>query len=176
MSGLPWIKVWTAIGSHPKVQRLERELRVKDALGVVIRLWCWTADYAPTGDIPTADLAAAAKAARGDACRVPPADIINALVVAGFLDPTDLGARVHDWHEMQTVHVDADEKRKAAAAERQARYRARHGNASRNASRNAEGVTEKEKESEKEKLPKAANAVSVQLPAVLPFVVGGERP
>lgn len=155
MSGLPWIKVWTAIGDHPKVQRLERELRIKDALGVVIRLWCWTADYAPTGDIPTSDLAAAAKAARGEACRMPAPDIIDALVVAGLLDPTDLGARVHDWHEMQTVHVEAEEKRRTQARERQAKHRAKHGvthlrnrDVTRDVTRDS--VTEKEKEREGE--------------------------
>jgi len=155
MSGLPWIKVWTAIGDHPKIQRLERELGLRDALGVVVRLWCWTADYCPSGDIPGTDIDTAAKAARGDSCRKPVQAMVNALVTAGLLDPTDQGFRVHDWHDMQTVHVEAEEKRREQARDRQAAYRARHGlSPSRNASRNAlperDSVTETEKETEKE--------------------------
>jgi hypothetical protein len=125
MSGLPWIKVWTAIGNHPKVQRLEKELGVRDALGIVIRLWCWTADYCPGGDIPAGDGDAAARAARGDACRKTPKVMLQALVTAGLIDKTPLGFRVHDWDEMQVRHVEEEEKRREQARDRKARQRAR---------------------------------------------------
>jgi hypothetical protein len=155
MAGLPWIKVWTAVRDHPKVQRLERELGIRDSLGVVVRLWCWTADYHPGGEIPESDGVTAAKAARGDACRSTPARVLEALCVAGLLDRVPGSLRVHDWEDMQTRHVEADERRRALAAERQSRYRERHGNASRNASRDGDvtqaSVTEKEKEREKKK-------------------------
>ncbi|MBK9446155.1 MAG: hypothetical protein IPO00_08705 [Betaproteobacteria bacterium] len=127
MAGLPWIKVWTVVPAHPKVQRLEKELGLKDALGMVIRLWCWTAGYCPSGLIPELDAPAAAKAAKGDATRKTSGQVIDALVTAGLLDPVPEGWRVHDWHDMQTVHLDAEEKRKAQARDRQAAYRARHG-------------------------------------------------
>ena len=65
MAGLPWIKVWCVIGHHPKVQRLERELGLTDGLGVVIRLWCWTAEYYPDGDIPERDEESVGQAAGG---------------------------------------------------------------------------------------------------------------
>jgi len=161
MAGLPWIKVWTAIGDHPKVQRLEKELGVRDALGLVVRLWCWTADYCPSGDIPSADAPAAARAARGEACRKASSVVITALVTAGLLDPTDSGYRVHDWHDMQTTHADAEEKRKVQAAARQAAYRARHGigvkvtpsgnrDVTRDVTHNSVTEIEKEREIEKE--------------------------
>lgn len=123
MAGLPWIKVWTVVALHPKVQRLEKELRLKDALGVVVRLWCWTADYAPEGEIPESDAPTAAKFARGEACRTRPADMLSAFLAVGLLDHVPGGYRVHDWHEMQTKHVEAEEKRRDQAAERQRRFR-----------------------------------------------------
>ena len=168
MSGLPWIKVWTAIGQHPKVQRLERELGIKDALGVVVRLWCWTADYCPSGDIPASDIDVGVKVARGESCRRPVQAMVDALVTAGLLDALPDGFRVHDWHELQTVHVEAEVKRKALAAERQSRYRERHSNASRNASRDGDvthgSVTEKEKEREKETERESVSERSTVLP------------
>lgn len=184
MAGLPWIKVWTAIGQHPKVQRLERELGIKDALGVVVRLWCWTADYHPDGEIPEAHGLDGAKVARGDACRRTPADVLAILVSCSLLDRVPDGYRVHDWQDMQTVHVDAEEKRKALAAERQARYRERHGvvtdgngtrNGTRNASRNAlrdgyvthPGVTEREREKEIEKIVSVGERDSCSAPPPL---------
>jgi len=127
MAGLPWIKVWTAVRDHPKVQRLERELGVKDGLGVVVRLWCWTADYHPGGDIPAADGPTVAKSARGDASKRSATDVLSTLVSSGLLDPIPDGYRVHDWQDMQIVHLEAEEKRKARARDRQAAYRARHG-------------------------------------------------
>jgi len=128
MPGLPWIKVWTVVPLHPKIQRLERELSVEDGLGIVVRLWCWTADYCPSGDIPSCDVDAMLEVALGrnvtrNVTRnaVP----VGALVSVGILDAIPTGYRVHDWYEMQTVHVDADEKRKTQARERQARFRKR---------------------------------------------------
>ena len=49
---LPWIKVQVVLPNHPKLQRLEKLLGVEDALGVMVRLWCWTATYYPDGIIP----------------------------------------------------------------------------------------------------------------------------
>lgn len=176
MAGLPWIKVWTRVTGHPKVQRLEKELGIKDALGIVVRLWAWTADYSPEGEIPESEAIAAARFARGDATRR--GDVLAALRCVGFLDKTPTGYRVHDWHEMQTVHVDAEEKRRAQAAERQRNWRARHlvttHNGLRNALPNGDGVTEKEREIEKE--TEKLQIVPVQPSTVFPSVAApGEK-
>lgn len=136
MAGLPWIKVWTRVTGHPKVQRLERELGVRDALGIVIRLWCWAADYAPDGEVDEAEALTACRFARGDACRTRPEDVLSSFVSVGLLDPVPGGFRVHDWADMQTRHVEAEERKKAQAAERQAAWRKRHGVTTRNAGRN----------------------------------------
>lgn len=164
MAGLPWLKVWTAIGNHPKVQRLEKELGVRDALGIVIRLWCWAAEYHPGGDVPSSDSEAMGRAAAGP-MRLTASKVVVACVTCGWLDPTPEGFRVHDWHDMQTTHVEAEERRKVKAAVRQANYRARHGvgtkvtagvthNVTRDVTRDS--VTEKEREIEKkEALPPA---------------------
>lgn len=125
MAGLPWIKVWTEIGNHPKVQRLEKELGVPDALGIVIRLWCWTAAYHPDGDIPDSHVDAMGRAAKGELdLGVTPVTL--GCVTAGFLEPIPGGYRVHDWRDIQEVHVEAAEKRKAQARERQRKFREKH--------------------------------------------------
>jgi hypothetical protein len=178
MAGLPWIKVWTRVTGHPKVQRLERELGIKDALGVVVRLWAWTADYAPDGEIPEAEGLNAAKAARGDATRRPLADVLWSLVDVGLLDRIPDGYRVHDWHDMQTVHVEAEEKRRAQGAERQRNWRARHEVTTRNGLRNAlpngDSVTEKETEKEKEKERETDQTVSGNsIPSLSSLIVSG---
>jgi hypothetical protein len=155
MAGLPWIKVWTRVTGHPKVQRLERELGVRDALGIVVRLWCWTADYAPGGTVSEGEALTAARAARGDATKASPSTVLDALREAGLIDRTPDGYRVHDWDEMQVRHLEAEEKRRAQARERQAAYRARHGittkvtpNGMRNVTRDVtrDSVTEIERE------------------------------
>jgi hypothetical protein len=125
MAGLPWIKVWTAIATHPKVQRLEKDLGIPDALGLVIRLWCWTADYHPDGEIPASDSPAMTRFVICDLGLGSDADVTLACVTCGLLDPIPGGFRVHDWHEMQTSHVEAVERRRLQARERQARFRAK---------------------------------------------------
>jgi hypothetical protein len=168
MGGLPWIKVWTVLGRHPKVQRLERELGIPDALGVVVRLWCWTADYHPGGDIPHDHAEGMASVAAGDACpSVCHADVTLALVTAGFLDAIPGAYRVHDWDEMQTTHIEADERRKAQARERQRKHRAK-GNVTdeRDVTRDVtrDSVTEKEREKEREKKKNRSSAPATPTP------------
>lgn len=178
MAGLPWIKVWTRVTGHPKVQWLEKELRLKDGLGVVVRLWCWTADYAPGGEIPESEVVAAAKFARGEACRTALDGVIEALVTVGLLDRVPGGFRVHDWNDMQTTHVEAEEKRRSQAAERQRNWRARNGVTTRNGLRNAlpNGDSVTEKETEREKETETDHVVSLQPQIVSPSVhrKGGE--
>src|SRR5574341_1200960 len=134
MADLPWIKVWTVVTQHPKLKRLERELRIEDALGLVVRLWCWTADYHPDGDIPESDMDGAIAAARGglgheetdgDWKALVTRDVTRACVTAGFLEQIAGGFRVHDWRDMQVTHVEANERKREQARERQRRFRQR---------------------------------------------------
>jgi hypothetical protein len=179
MAGLPWIKVWTVVGRHPKVQRLERELGLRDALGLVVRLWCWTADYHPDGEIPEHDADGMVADAIGDlaidAAHVTHrnARVTQALVTAGFLDPVPGGYRVHDWQDMQTVHVEVEEKRKAQARERQARFRSKRSvtgerDVTRDVTRDSVTEMEREKEKERETTTPAAEDEPVLLPTLPP--------
>lgn len=183
MSGLPWIKVWTVVPQHPKIQRLERELAIRDALGMVVRLWCWTAAYHPDGDIPAGHADSMAEIIAGDAVPADPdgrvtrnARVTQACVTAGLLDPLEGGFRVHDWHEMQTVHVEAEEKRRAQARERQARLRERRSVTSnapvtRYVTRDSVTEKEREKESREEKNQKPC-AEPEEAPAPAPAPAG----
>jgi hypothetical protein len=123
MAGLPWIKVWTVVGAHPKVQRLEKELGIRDALGVVVRLWCWTADYCPDGEISAESMTIAVRVARGEATRRGNEAVTQALILCGFIDRVPQGFRVHDWSEMQTVHVETVEKKREQNRLRQEKHR-----------------------------------------------------
>ena len=134
MSGLPWIKVWTLVARHPKVQRLEKETGLRDALGHVIRLWCWTADFAPDGYISHEQADAMLTFSRAGT-PVAKQKLCHGFVTAGMLDPVPTGYRVHDWHDMQTTHVDAEEKKKLQARERQAKHRARNAQVTRDVTR-----------------------------------------
>lgn len=121
---LPWFKVTSALVHHPKLAALEREIPV-DGLGVLIRLWAWTAAYYPDGTIP----AASAEPMAQEAIRgiEPEKDVtvtaaVTALVTAGFLDEIEGGYVVHDWSEMQGAHAVAAEKNR----EKQRRFRERN--------------------------------------------------
>ncbi len=127
MAGLPWIKVEVALPNHPKIERLEAELGIADGLGLVVRLWCWTAAYYPDGRIPKASSVTMARnALRGlgedDGSGndpVTPAACVTALVRAELLDAEGDAFRVHDWDDYHAAHADKAAKNR----ERQARFR-----------------------------------------------------
>jgi len=136
MAGLPWIRIEVIVPAHPKVQRLEKELGITDALGMLIRLWCWTAAYYPDGEIPDGSesrmvevvAAELGRNAGGQDPEVSNGDVTPALVTAGLLDRIPGGFRVHDWEEFQGAHIDNAEKVRQQNAERQRRFRASRGN------------------------------------------------
>ena len=180
---LPWFKVTHALVHHPKAAALEAMIPL-DPVGVVIRLWAWTAAYAPEGFIPAGRIDHAAQAAIAGGTPeeyVTVTAAVTALVSSGFLDPVEGGYEVHDWDEMQGAHATAAEKNR----EKQRRFRERNRNSNR--PRNGyvtDPVTtleekrgeEKRREEKKQKLaPSAAEppAASPPSPAVLMFPCSG---
>ena len=119
-----------------------------------MRLWAWTAAYAPTGNVTPdvtgdVDVAVSAGLPRGSRG---PGVTFEALVRAGWIDAVGEGNfAVHDWAEVQQAHAEKAEHKAKLNRERQQRYRDRKKQrdavvASRNASREEEKREEESKE------------------------------
>jgi hypothetical protein len=125
MAGLPWIKVEVILPSHPKLQRLEKQLGLEDGLGVLTRLWCWTATYYPEGEFPASATDAMETSVTGSLTVT--GSVTEALVMCGWLDELAHGERyrVHAWEEYQSAHADKAEREKSQIRERVRKYRNR---------------------------------------------------
>src|SRR2546427_12552540 len=112
MSALPWIKVTVDLPNHPKLLELQEQLGTADGLGIVIRLWCWVAKYFADGRVParwtTAMLVEALRGVKSDV--VENDDILEAMVLSGWLDSDGDVYVVHDWYTVQAAHTERAEK------------------------------------------------------------------
>lgn len=133
---LPWFRCAVDVCAHPKLGHLESLLGSKDALGIIIRLWCWTAAYAPTGKFPAKQLPALASYVTRDG-----RDVTRELTESGWIEIKQDAVVVHDWREEQGALVRITEQNR----QRQRRFRETH----RNALRNAHTVTRVTRQEEK---------------------------
>lgn len=94
---------------HPKTKRLARSLGLPSwaALGLLEAVWHWAGRYALTGAMSHDDLEDCADTIRFDGGG---AALAQALHAAGWLEQTETGWYIHDWHD----HAD-DAVRKALA-------------------------------------------------------------
>lgn len=118
---MAWIELHQTIWTHRKTLVLAAELGIEPDLAVarVVRLWCWSLDNCPDGDLsalPAAVLAAGANWS-GD-----PEALVNALLCAGFLDRQDERLLLHDWWEYAGRLI--ERRREDALRKRAARTRA----------------------------------------------------
>lgn len=100
---MEWLRLDTGLPEHPKVVALSEELKigVDAALGMVVKLFCWTAKTREDGD-----LAGCTPTAIAYGARLPgkPSKVIAGLVAAGWLDQdADGGLVVHGWSERSGV-------------------------------------------------------------------------
>jgi hypothetical protein len=102
---MAWIESHQALGHHPKTLRLAAELgcSLPTAVGHLQYLWWWSLDYAPDGVLKPGSEATVARACewRGRVER-----FWKALVSAGFVEPLDGGAQIHDWREYAGRYID----------------------------------------------------------------------
>ena len=93
-----WLKVYVTAPRHPKLLDLAERLDVDEpmALGLVVAVWCFCAEYAPDGDLSRYSARQIARAAnfRGE-----PSALLDALVGAGLVDRDDRESRTHDWDQ-----------------------------------------------------------------------------
>jgi len=118
---MAWIELHQTIWTHRKTLVLAAELGIEPDLAVarVVRLWCWSLDNCPDGDLsalPAAVLAAGANWT-GD-----PKALVDALLRAGFLDRQDERLLLHDWWEYAGRLI--ERRREDALRKRAARTRA----------------------------------------------------
>lgn len=121
---IPWIQVLSNLPEHPKIYGLMELLglrRKRDAVGIVVEMWCWVVVNATDGDITRFPIKAIAGAVEwtGSAKR-----LFDALVAAGWLDLTDDGrVLVHDWEEYAVLLIQSMQNQKKKTRERVKRYR-----------------------------------------------------
>ena len=124
---IPWIQVYSNVGSHPKTARLAELLEIKSgcvnpsvvAVGILVSLWSWAVQNAYDGD-----LSQMSDRAIADVCRwkKSPSLLTDALAAAGFLDPD---GHLHDWAEYAVLFMEAKERENEKTKERMRRYRER---------------------------------------------------
>lgn len=117
---MAWVESHQEIGHHPKTGRLVRSLGINKptAIGHLHLLWHWSLDYAEDGELSGFEAGEIAEAMmwEGD-----PAQLLNALTSAGFLDRDADTLRIHDWNDYAGRLIE----QRTANAERQRRYRER---------------------------------------------------
>ncbi len=124
---IPWIQVYSNLTKHPKIYALADELNLtsKDAspnavaAGLILSLWLWAAQNAPSGDLSGCTNRAIAEAAE---YKKKPDMFVGALLKVKFLDSDK---KLHDWEEHASLLISSIEQTKANNAKRQQRYRER---------------------------------------------------
>ena len=113
---MAWLESHQALGQHPKLRKLAALLSINrpQAVGHCMYLWWWCLDYAQDGSLARYDAVDIALAAEWDG---DPAEFVEALERAGFVDRSDDGLAVHDWWEYAGRLI---ERRNADAARKRA--------------------------------------------------------
>ena len=116
---MAWVKVEQSLRDHRKLYALVDILNIESALalGLLVSLWLWAVDNAPTGSLAGISTRTIARAAQwtGD-----PDALIDALKQAKLLDDFGDALYIHDWAEYGGKLQEARE----ADKERQRRRRA----------------------------------------------------
>ncbi len=114
---MAWIESHQEIGRHPKTKKLARRLgaSIPATVGHLHLLWHWAMDFAEDGNLGDFESWELADAAmwEGD-----PDEFVDGLVTVGFIDQTEAGGELHDWHDyagklIQRRKEDAERKRLA---------------------------------------------------------------
>ncbi len=124
---IPWIQVYSNLTKHPKIYALADELGLtsKDAspnavaAGLILSLWLWAAQNAPSGDLSRCTNRAIAEAAE---YKKKPDVFVAALQKVKLLDEDKT---LHDWDEHASMLMSSIEQTKENNAKRQQRYRDR---------------------------------------------------
>ena len=95
---MAWIELHQSLWTHKKTYRLSAKLGIDStqAGGHLARFWTWALDNAGDGLLAEedADVIALGAGWTGD-----PEAFVTEMVNAGWLDRTDSGYEIHDWHQ-----------------------------------------------------------------------------
>lgn len=122
---MAYVQVQQSVVTHRKTLRLARLLGMDRyaTLGRLVALWSWCLDNALDGSLGDVepDILADVMAWEGK-----PAELVEALLSAGFLDldPADATLRVHDWYEHMGVLIERREENARRMRESRATARA----------------------------------------------------
>ena len=158
---LPWFKVATNVVNHPKMFDLAARLPRADPVGVVLRLWCWSASFFPDGEIPAKAEPALTAAVTGYVTGASGSDVVTALIESGWLDRGRKGLVVHDWDVEQGEHVNMQERNRA----KQQAFRDRNRLRNRNALPGVTGSEERRGEERREEEIKDQKPPAAEKPA-----------
>lgn len=115
---MPWIESHAAIAGHHKTKRLARCLGVTKAaaIGHLHLLWWWALEYALDGNLAGFAAEELADVAEWEG---EPEAFTSALISTGFVDETESGPILHDWH----TYTERWQRYKSSNAAKQKRYR-----------------------------------------------------
>jgi hypothetical protein len=117
MNTVPWIRLYLSFFTHKKTMGLRRALGTVEP---ILRLWCWAAENAPSGDLGgllVEDLEDAI-GWKGEAGKA-----VVAMTDLGFLDKGEHGLSLHGWAEHSGAGIDALEHTRALTRARVKRHR-----------------------------------------------------
>ena len=125
---VPWFRVESSMVTHPKVYKLAELLKIKQAgvkpnviaAGLIVGVWSWATQNAPSGELTGVAQVAVAEAA---GWTKKPHVFFNAMIEAGFIDREGDELWLHDWINYAQKMAEQDEKKKADAAERVRKHR-----------------------------------------------------
>ncbi len=125
---MAWISVHTCVDG-PKLRDLRKSLKCSkfEATGILVYLWFWGLENAEKdGRILNADKQDIEECFEGAGCKIPPPDIVEALIETRWIDETTDGFYIHDWDTWQDqwykakTRRDSDKKRKQESRRKKA--------------------------------------------------------
>lgn len=93
------IELTSDLPHHPKTRLFARLIGISqtEAVGYLVRLWLWAAEYTPEGIIEDGRGVAAEVVAAAAGWTDGATTFFDAMVSAGFIDAIDAGYELHDW-------------------------------------------------------------------------------
>lgn len=124
---IPWIQVYSNLLHHPKTGAFADALSLKSsdveieaiAVGILVSLWTWAVQNAPSGDLSAVNDRTIAREAQW---KRKPETLVDALQKSGFLDGD---RKLHDWEEYAELYINRVEYQREQAKERMRNMRAR---------------------------------------------------
>ena len=125
MIHIAWLKVHDTVRDHPKTRRLARGLGVSrhEAIGVLVCLWLWGQSNADRDGFilnATAEDIADGVMYRGTSSGASGGQLLDSLIVSGWIDVEGDALRLHDWDTWQSEWYRGIDAKKADAARKRA--------------------------------------------------------